>query len=85
MVCTDLGMTQYAAYSHLKTEIKMKDKADLLEAFIGALYVDKVTGLEGCGGELVRIKIRGWNANVNQINYNKILASCWSLERAQQC
>ncbi|XP_037086681.1 ribonuclease 3-like [Pollicipes pollicipes] len=46
VVCTDLGMTEFAAYSHLKTEIKMKDKADLLEAFIGALYVDK--GLEFC-------------------------------------
>jgi len=41
VVCDDLGMTKYASYSTSKPEIKVKDKADLLEAFMGALYVDK--------------------------------------------
>lgn len=42
VVCDDLGMTSYAMYSHLKTELKTKDRADLLEAFLGALYIDRV-------------------------------------------
>lgn len=42
MVCDDLAMTAYAVYHNPKTELKTKDKADLLEAFIGALYIDKV-------------------------------------------
>ncbi|XP_059611847.1 ribonuclease 3 [Phlebotomus argentipes] len=46
VVCDDLGMTQYAVYSNPKAELKTKDRADLLEAFLGALYVDK--GLEYC-------------------------------------
>lgn len=46
VVCDDLGMTQYAVYSNPKSELKTKDRADLLEAFLGALYVDK--GLEFC-------------------------------------
>ncbi|XP_045599544.2 ribonuclease 3 [Procambarus clarkii] len=46
VVCDDLGMTTYAMYSHLKTELKTKDRADLLEAFLGALYIDR--GLEHC-------------------------------------
>ncbi|XP_049548423.1 ribonuclease 3-like, partial [Anopheles darlingi] len=45
-VCDDLGMAHYAIISNPKTELKMKDRADLLEAFIGALYVDK--GLLHC-------------------------------------
>lgn len=35
-------MAQYALYSNPKPELKTKDRADLLEAFIGALYVDQV-------------------------------------------
>lgn len=46
VVCDDLGMTQYAVYSNPKAELKTKDRADLLEAFLGALYVDK--GLDYC-------------------------------------
>lgn len=42
VVCDDLGMAQYALYSNPKPELKTKDRADLLEAFIGALYVDQV-------------------------------------------
>lgn len=42
MVCDDLGMANYALYNNPKAELKTKDRADLLEAFIGALYVDKV-------------------------------------------
>ena len=41
VVCDDLGMTRYAAFGNPKLEFKVKDKADLLEAFLGALYVDK--------------------------------------------
>lgn len=41
VVCDDLGMTKYAVYSNPKAEMKTKDRADLLEAFLGALYVDK--------------------------------------------
>ncbi|XP_071455436.1 ribonuclease 3 [Hetaerina americana] len=46
VVCDDLGMTAFALYSNPKAELKTKDRADLLEAFLGALYVDK--GLEYC-------------------------------------
>ncbi|KAI4457702.1 ribonuclease iii [Holotrichia oblita] len=46
VVCDDLGMANYALYNNPKAELKTKDRADLLEAFIGALYVDK--GLEYC-------------------------------------
>lgn len=46
VVCDDLGMTQYALYGNPKAELKTKDRADLLEAFLGALYVDK--GLMHC-------------------------------------
>nr|AVK59456.1 Drosha-PA [Nezara viridula] len=41
VVCDDLGMAAYAVYSNPKAELKTKDRADLLEAFLGALYVDK--------------------------------------------
>lgn len=41
VVCDDLGMSAYAVYSNPKAELKTKDRADLLEAFLGALYVDK--------------------------------------------
>ena len=46
VVCDDLGMTTYAMYSQLKTELKTKDRADLLEAFLGALYIDRVRYFE---------------------------------------
>ncbi|XP_055639954.1 ribonuclease 3 [Toxorhynchites rutilus septentrionalis] len=46
VVCDDLGMTSYAVYSNPKADLKTKDRADLLEAFLGSLYVDK--GLEHC-------------------------------------
>lgn len=39
-------MSNYAVYNNPKAELKTKDRADLLEAFIGALYVDQ--GLEFC-------------------------------------
>lgn len=39
-------MTQYGIYGNPKSELKTKDRADLLEAFLGALYVDK--GLKYC-------------------------------------
>merc|ERR1719471_1227705 len=41
VVCDDLGMIKFALYANPKAEIKVKDKADLLEALLGALYVDK--------------------------------------------
>lgn len=40
VVCDDLGMAQFAVYANPKAELKTKDRADLLEAFLGALYVD---------------------------------------------
>lgn len=40
VVCDDLGMTKFAVYANPKVELKIKDRADLLEAFLGALYVD---------------------------------------------
>lgn len=46
VVCDDLGMTKIAIYNYAKGELKTKDRADLLEAFLGALYVDK--GLTYC-------------------------------------
>lgn len=46
VVCDDLGMTKYAIYANPKNDLKTKDRADLLEAFLGALYVDK--GLTHC-------------------------------------
>ena len=45
-MCDDLGMTKYAVYANPKNELKIKDRADLLEAFLGALYVDQ--DLEYC-------------------------------------
>ena len=39
-------MTSYALYASPKAELKTKERADLLEAFLGALYVDK--GLQYC-------------------------------------
>ena len=41
MVCDDLGMTKYAVYANSNGEIKVKDKAYLLEAYLSTLYVDK--------------------------------------------
>lgn len=36
-------MASYALYSNPKAELKTKDRADLLEAFLGALYVDQAS------------------------------------------
>ncbi|CAH1953379.1 unnamed protein product [Acanthoscelides obtectus] len=41
VVCDDLDMAKYAVYNNPKAELKTKDRADLLEAFIGSLYVDQ--------------------------------------------
>ena len=46
VVCDDLGITEYALFAVPKKELKIKDRADLLEAFLGSLYVDK--DLEYC-------------------------------------
>ncbi|ESN94288.1 hypothetical protein HELRODRAFT_68646, partial [Helobdella robusta] len=47
IICDDLGMTEYVINNDPKNEKnKVKDKADILEAFIGALYVDQ--GLDPC-------------------------------------
>jgi ribonuclease-3 len=46
LVCDDLGMTEFAMRGDPKSEMKTKDRADLLEAFLGALYIDK--GLTYC-------------------------------------
>lgn len=46
VVCDDLGISEITHYNSVKLELKTKDRADLLEAFIGALYVDK--GIEYC-------------------------------------
>nr|XP_040577073.1 ribonuclease 3-like [Lepeophtheirus salmonis] len=41
VVCDDLGIPRFARFSNPKADLKTKDKADLLEALIGAIYVDK--------------------------------------------
>ena len=51
LVCDDLGIPAFAASAQkrdgsAKHDLKTKDKADLLEAYLGALYVDK--DLEYC-------------------------------------
>ncbi|CAH0686174.1 unnamed protein product [Spodoptera exigua] len=47
MVCDDLDMSSYAIYNNPKAKpTTKKHKADLLEAFLGALYIDK--NLEYC-------------------------------------
>lgn len=46
VVCDDLGMADFAFVNYVKGELRTKDRADLLEAFIGALYVDR--GLDYC-------------------------------------
>uniref|UniRef100_A0A914VR38 RNase III domain-containing protein n=1 Tax=Plectus sambesii TaxID=2011161 RepID=A0A914VR38_9BILA len=51
VICDDLGMTKYLLHppAFLRTgtpELRLKDKADLVESFLGALYVDR--GLEFC-------------------------------------
>ncbi|XP_054919064.1 ribonuclease 3 isoform X3 [Dermacentor andersoni] len=46
VVCDDLGMVEYTIYPYPKAELKTKDRADILEAFLGALFVDQ--GLEYC-------------------------------------
>lgn len=42
VVSDDLDLSAYAMYNNPKAELKTKDRADLLEAVLGALYVDKV-------------------------------------------
>ena len=43
MVCDDLNMSAYAIYNNPKAKpTTKKHRADLLEAFLGALYIDKV-------------------------------------------
>lgn len=54
MVCDDLDMSKYAMYNNPKAELKTKDRADLLEAFIGALYVDQVNIL------FLKILLKNW-------------------------
>lgn len=49
VVCDDLGMTKYAIYANPKVEMKIKDRADLLEAFLAALYVDSVSDVSETG------------------------------------
>ncbi|KAL4715684.1 hypothetical protein ACJJTC_006263 [Scirpophaga incertulas] len=47
LVCDDLDMSTYAIYNNPKAKpTTKKHKADLLEAFLGALYIDK--GMEYC-------------------------------------
>lgn len=45
VVCDDLGMVDYLQH-RTKGSLRGKDRADLLEAFIGALYVDN--GIDRC-------------------------------------
>lgn len=46
MVCDDLDMSSYAIYNNPKAKpTAKKHKADLLEAFLGALFIDKVSKL----------------------------------------
>ncbi|CAI2314622.1 unnamed protein product [Caenorhabditis sp. 36 PRJEB53466] len=47
-VCDDLGFAEFVIKmpNNKSMYLKMKDKADLVEAFIGALYVDQ--GIESC-------------------------------------
>lgn len=46
VVCDDLGIPGITHYNSFKLELKTKDRADLLEAFLGALFVDK--GVDIC-------------------------------------
>jgi len=48
LVCDELGMASYVMRADPKAELKTKDRADLLEAFLGALYIDQ--GLSPCIG-----------------------------------
>jgi ribonuclease-3 len=42
VVCDDLAIPEFAAFANPKQhDLKIKDRADLLEALLGALYVDK--------------------------------------------
>jgi len=44
LVCDELGMAKYIMRCDPRAELKTKDRADLLEAFLGALYVDQGIG-----------------------------------------
>uniref|UniRef100_A0A915I4F1 RNA-binding protein 42 n=1 Tax=Romanomermis culicivorax TaxID=13658 RepID=A0A915I4F1_ROMCU len=51
VICDDLGITKYIIQPSVFSksgvgDLRMKDKADLVEAFLGALYVDR--GLDFC-------------------------------------
>ncbi|XP_022671092.1 ribonuclease 3-like isoform X2 [Varroa destructor] len=46
VVHDDLGMLEYSMYPLSQNGLKVKDRADILEAFLGALFVDK--GLDYC-------------------------------------
>lgn len=46
VVCNDIGMPYFANIINPKVDLKMKDRADLLEAFLGAMYIDR--GMEAC-------------------------------------
>uniref|UniRef100_A0A8D8M7L3 Ribonuclease 3 n=1 Tax=Cacopsylla melanoneura TaxID=428564 RepID=A0A8D8M7L3_9HEMI len=46
VVCNDIVMPFFANLINPKIDLKMKDRADLLEAFLGAMYIDK--GMEAC-------------------------------------
>ncbi|OQR77308.1 ribonuclease 3-like [Tropilaelaps mercedesae] len=46
VVHDDLGMLEYSMYPLSQNGLKVKDRADILEAFLGALFVDK--GLDFC-------------------------------------
>ncbi|VVC31372.1 Double-stranded RNA-binding domain,Ribonuclease III domain,Ribonuclease III [Cinara cedri] len=46
VVSNDLNLINYASYANPKLDLKTKDRADLLEAFLGVLYIDK--GLNYC-------------------------------------
>uniref|UniRef100_A0A915E0C2 RNase III domain-containing protein n=1 Tax=Ditylenchus dipsaci TaxID=166011 RepID=A0A915E0C2_9BILA len=46
VICDDLAMQKEVEQRHALTQLRLKDKADLVEAFLGALYVDR--GLDYC-------------------------------------
>lgn len=46
IICDDLDIVNLTQYNVFKGDLKTKDRADLLEAFLGALYIDK--GLRFC-------------------------------------
>lgn len=67
-------MAKYAMYNNPKAELKTKDRADLLEAFIGALYVDQVTIFFLCTSVIcfIFLIISLYKSNHCENEYNKI-------------